>query len=135
MTRDEVYRDIEETLGLVPTFMKSIPDEFIEDEWSVFKRLQLGETNIPNKYKELIGLGLSAATKCRYCTLYHAEAAKLFGATDAEIEEAVHYAKVSSGWSTYIQGMGVDYDQFKDELHRVVSYVKSHKEEKVATAV
>lgn len=89
MTRDEIYRDIEDTLGLVPTFMKNVPDEFLEDEWNIFKKLQLSQTVIPNKYKELMGIAVSAAIRCRYCTLYHTEIARLFGATDAEIEEAV----------------------------------------------
>ncbi|MFG3405457.1 carboxymuconolactone decarboxylase family protein [Streptomyces sp. NPDC048142] len=35
---------------------------------------------------------MGSETKCRYCTLFHTEAAKLFGATDEEIQEAVHYA-------------------------------------------
>ena len=93
MSRTEIYRDMEATLGLVPTFLKSVPDSTLEEEWSIFKKLQLAETVIPNKYKELIGLALSAVTKCRYCVLFHTEVAKLAGATDAEIEEAVHYAQ------------------------------------------
>ena len=31
----------------------------------------------PNKYKELVGLGISVVSKCRYCTLYHTEVAWL----------------------------------------------------------
>jgi AhpD family alkylhydroperoxidase len=97
--------DIKETLGLVPHFFSAIPDELLAPEWQIFKRMELGQTLIPNKYKELIGLGLHAETKCHYCTLFHTEAAKLFGATDEEIQEAVHYAKTSLGRSAYIKGM------------------------------
>ena len=86
-------------------FFSAIPDELLAPEWQIFKRMELGQTLIPNKYKELIGLGLHAETKCHYCTLFHTEAAKLFGATDEEIQEAVHYAKTSPGWSAYIKGM------------------------------
>ncbi|MFI8275623.1 hypothetical protein ACIGBH_12055 [Streptomyces sp. NPDC085929] len=60
-----------------------------------------------------------------HCSLFHAEAAKLFGATDEEIQEAVHYAKASLGWSAYINGMQEDYDQFASELGQVVEYVRS----------
>ena len=125
MSRTELYRDMEETLGLVPTFLKNVPDSTLEEEWSIFKKLQLSETAIPNKYKELIGLGVSAATKCRYCVLYHTEVAKLFGATDVEIEEAVHYAKTSVGWSTYLNGLEIDYDSFKDEVKRACDFVRN----------
>ncbi|MFF1338505.1 hypothetical protein ACFVYT_11420 [Streptomyces sp. NPDC058290] len=50
---------------------------------------------------------------------------QLFGATDEEIQEAVHYAKASLGWSAYINGMQEDYDQFASELEQVVEYVRS----------
>ena len=72
-----------------------------------------------------MGLAISAVTKCRYCTLFHTEVAKLNGATDAEIEDAVHYAKSSVGWSTYLNGLQVDYDRFKEEVIRACDYVRS----------
>jgi AhpD family alkylhydroperoxidase len=125
MSRNEVYQDIEATLGLVPTFFKGLPDSTLEMEWGLFKRLQLESSAIPNKYKELIGLGIAAAIHCRYCTLFHTEAAKLNGATDAEIEDAVHLAKNTAAWSAYIHGLQIDYDQFRDETRRIVAYVKS----------
>lgn len=125
MTRDEVYKDIEETLGLVPSFMKDVPDETLEHDWKAFKAIQLDETLIPGKYKELIGLGLSAVTKCRYCIYFHTEAAKLNGATDDEIKEALRYAGNSTLWSTFIQGTQQDYDQFADETRRIVEHIKS----------
>jgi AhpD family alkylhydroperoxidase len=123
-TRAEVEADIKATLGIVPGFLKSLPDTYLADEWRLFKQLELGETLIPNKYKELMGIALHSETKCRYCVLFHTEAAKLFGATDAEIQEAVHYAKLSVGWSAYLNGTQQDYDTFKDELVQVVSYVR-----------
>lgn len=125
MSRDQVYRDIEGTLGLVPSFFKLLPDSSLEYEWETFKRVQLAETAIPNKYKELIGIAISGVTKCRYCAFFHTETAKLFGATDAEIEDAAHYAKASAGWSTYINAMQVDFDQFKQETLRVCDHVRS----------
>lgn len=123
--RSEVESEIKETLGLVPSFFNSIPSHLLGYEWELFKTLELGETVIPNKYKELIGIALHSETKCRYCTLFHTEAARLFGATEEEIQEAVHYAKSSLGWSAYINGMQVDYDQFADELSQVGDYLAS----------
>ncbi|MEU2510943.1 carboxymuconolactone decarboxylase family protein [Streptomyces syringium] len=125
VNRGEIEADIKQTLGLVPHFFSTIPTEFLAPEWEIFKKIELGETLIPNKYKELIGVGLHSETKCRYCTLFHTEAAKLFGATDEEIQEAVHYAKASLGWSAYINGMQEDYDTFAAELAQIVDYVRS----------
>lgn len=125
MTKEEVFQDIEKTLGKVPGFFKLIPERSLELEWKLFKVVQLEESPIPNKYRELIGVAVSAATKCRYCSFFHTEVAKLFGATEEEIEDAVHYAKSSAGWSAYINGMQVDYDQFTEELLESIKYIKN----------
>jgi AhpD family alkylhydroperoxidase len=132
MKREEIFAEMKETLGLVPSFFKLVPDATLEHEWELFKAIQLKETAIPNKYKELIGVGISAAVRCRYCSTFHTEMAKLNGATDAEIEEAVHYAKSSTGWSTYLNGMQIDYDQFKKEIHQACEYVTRKARQKAA---
>lgn len=124
MNRKEVFQDIENTLGKVPSFFKLIPDRSLELEWNLFKTLQLNESPIPNKYKELIGVAVAAVTRCKYCSFFHTEVAKLFGASDAEIEDSVHYAKSSAGWSTYLNGMQMDYDQFTKELLASIEYIK-----------
>lgn len=129
-SRAEVTQDMKETIGLVPSFFKKIPDEYVGHEWQLFKRLELGETLIPNKYKELMGIAIHSETKCDYCTLFHTEAAKLFGATEEEIQEAVHYAKMSVGWSAYLNGMRQDYDQFAKELEQIGEHMS--KQQKVA---
>jgi len=122
-TRQTVEQDMRETVGLVPSFFKQIPDAYIEEEWHLFKRFIFGKTLIPNKYKELMGIAIHAETKCEYCTLFHTEAAKLFGATEEEIQEAVHYAKMTLGWSAYLNGMRQDYDEFADELQQIGAYL------------
>jgi hypothetical protein len=48
----------------------------------------------------------------------------MFGATDEEIEDAVHYAKASAGWSTYLNGLQFDFEQFKKELLEGIEYAK-----------
>lgn len=129
--RSIVENEMKETLGLVPSFFNSIPDRFIEQEWKLFKDIELGETLIPNKYKELMGIAVHSETKCRYCTLFHTEAARLFGATEEEIQEAVHYAKTTIGWSAYLNGIQVDYDQFKIELERIGDHMQQQQKAKV----
>lgn len=125
MERQQAINEIEENFGFVPSFFKLLPDEYLGSEWDLQKRLTLEEEHIPNKYKELIGLAIAATTRCKYCTYYHTEAAKLFGATEEEIEEAMHLTKQVIGWSTYINGMQLDYEQFTQEIDLVVEHVKS----------
>jgi AhpD family alkylhydroperoxidase len=124
MKREQVYKEIKEVFGAVPSMFKSIPESTLELEWQLFKKVQLEEGPIPNKYRELIGVGIAAATKCRYCALFHTEIAKLNGATEAEIEDALHFAKSSSGWSTYINGLQLDYEKFKKEVLQACDYAR-----------
>lgn len=130
MIKKEIYSEIEQTFGLVPSMFKSIPDSSLELEWKLFKQVQFEEGPIPNKYRELIGVAVSAISKCHYCSFYHTELAKLNGATDAEIEDAVHYAKSSAGWSTYVNGMQIDFDQFKSEVLKACDHVRSMQDHK-----
>jgi AhpD family alkylhydroperoxidase len=129
MKRKEVYKEIENTLGVVPTMFKSIPDATLELEWQLMKQVQMEPGPIPNKYRELIGLAMAATTRCRYCTFFHTEMAKLNGATDAEIEDAMHFAKSSAGWSTYLNGLQPDFEQFKAEILSAVQHARSQAKE------
>jgi AhpD family alkylhydroperoxidase len=122
--RTEVEADMQQTLGLVPGFFKTVPDYLIGTEWASFKALTLSETAIPNKFKELIGLAVSGATRCRYCAYYHTEAARLFGATEEEIVEASLMAKNTMGWSTYLHTLQFDYDQFVEEFDQIAAHVR-----------
>jgi AhpD family alkylhydroperoxidase len=124
MTRQEVYKEIEGMFGLVPGMFKALPDSSLEMEWQLFKRVQMEPGPIPNKYRELIGVAISAISKCRYCAYYHTELAKLNGASTAEIEDAVHYAKSSAGWSTYVNGLQLNYDKFKTEIDKACAHVR-----------
>ncbi len=124
MTRKQVYSEIEETLGLAPTFIKALPDSTLEMEWQLMKRVQFEEGPIPNKYRELMGVAIAAVTKCRYCAFFHTEIAKLNGATKEEIEDAVHFAKSSAGWSAYLNGLQFDFDQFKKEVLQVCEHTR-----------
>ena len=125
MKRQDVYNQITEMFGVVPSMFKELPDSTLELEWQLMKRSQFDEGPIPNKYRELIGVAIAAISKCKYCSFFHTEIAKLNGATDQEIEDAVHYAKSSAGWSAYINGMQLDYAQFKNEILQACEHVRS----------
>jgi AhpD family alkylhydroperoxidase len=125
-SRSDADRDIEATLGLVPEFFKRVPDYLLPTEWASFKSLQLSDqTAIPNKYKEMIGLAVSGATRCRYCAYFHTEAARLFGATEEEITETAMIAKNTMGWSTYLNTLQFDYDDFVAEFDQITAHIRS----------
>jgi AhpD family alkylhydroperoxidase len=127
MSRDKVYEEMKQMLGMVPTFFEQIPEDVLDHEWSLFKRMSMEEGPIPFKYRELIGLGIAGTTHCQYCTLFHTEMARLHGASDEEIEFANRVAKNSAGWSTYLNGMQTDYGRFREELNKMGQYIKSQR--------
>jgi len=100
--------------------------------WTLARDFWLAETEIPNKYKELIGLAVSGATRCHYCALFHTEAAKMFGATDEEIAEASMMGSLTMLGSTFINSQQMDYEKFKKETLGIVKYVKGHAGQKAA---
>jgi len=119
------YKDIERTFGSVPTFMRRFPEVGIAAAWRMMKTVQLSPTTaLPGKTKELIGLAVAAQIPCQYCILFHTEAAKLNGATDAEIREAVAVASITRNWSTVLNGSQADETQFRKDVDHVVANVK-----------
>ena len=129
-TSKRVRDEIKQTFGKVPTWVNEMPDAGLEGFWTMMRDFQLGETALPNKYKELIGLAVSGATRCRYCALFHTEAAKLFGATDAEIAEAAMMAAHTMGASTFLNTIQTDYDTFRNETLEAIAYVRGHTPQK-----
>jgi AhpD family alkylhydroperoxidase len=118
--------EIQQTFGLVPTFYKMFPEEGVADAWETMKNLQLSPTTaIPPKYKELIGLGVAAQIPCEYCVYFHTGAAKLNGATDREIREAIAEASLERFWSTILNGTGQDMTAFRAEVQRMADRTRA----------
>ncbi|MFJ2366014.1 carboxymuconolactone decarboxylase family protein [Pseudomonas sp. NPDC087697] len=128
----DTYREIEQTLGQVPEWIKQMPEGGAIGFWAVARDFWLADTKIPNKYKELIGLAVSGATRCKYCALFHTEAARLFGASDEEISEASFMGSLTMMGSTFINAQQIDYEQFRQETLSIVRYVKDHSQPKAA---
>jgi AhpD family alkylhydroperoxidase len=83
--------------------------------------LQLSQkTALSGKTKELIGLAVAAQVPCRYCVIAHTEFAKLNGATDLELREAVAMASITRNFSTLLHGLQVDEGQFRRDVDRLV---------------
>lgn len=115
------YRDIEQTLGLVPGFFKMFPEAGIAGAWGEFKTVQLNpNTKLNGKVKELIGLAVAAQVPCSYCVYFHTAAAKANGASDEEIREAVAMAAITRHWSTVLNGTQVDLATFQRETDTVL---------------
>jgi len=115
---------MKEMLGLAPAFFDEMSCDVIEPEWELMKVFDLGDEPVPRKERELIGLGLMSAQKCRYCTLFHSEFAKAYGSTDEELEFATHFAKSVAGWTGYFYGLQIDAETIRKEMAQLAQKMK-----------
>jgi len=131
----QTLKDIENTFGFVPGFMKAIPKDVLIHNWPLMKKYQFGESEIPAKYRELIGLAIAANLKCPYCTLMHTGAAVVNGATDRELAEAAYLAALTASWSAMLHALQYDYDTFNKEVHQMMEYAKGKSKKTVKEPV
>jgi AhpD family alkylhydroperoxidase len=118
--------DIEKTLGFVPEFFKKLPATALPGAWREFKDMKLGaQTVLPAKSKALISLAVASQVPSRVCIVAETEFAKLAGATDVEIAEAVGMAAVTRNMSTLLNGQQTDERGFRADIDRLVAGVKS----------
>jgi AhpD family alkylhydroperoxidase len=122
-TYEDTLKDIETSFGIVPGFMKALPADALVHDWPLMKKYVLGASNIPAKYRELIGLAIAANLKCPYCQLFHTGVAKLHGASDEELAEIYFLASFSSRWSAIIHAQNYDYDTFEEEIHKIGAHL------------
>ena len=121
---EDTLKDIEKTLGSVPGFMKALPENVLVKEWPLFKTYNFEETEIPAKYRELMGLAVAANIKCPYCQLFHIGSAKMNGATDKELAETVFLASYTARWSAIIHAQHYDMQKFKEEFEQIGEYLQ-----------
>jgi AhpD family alkylhydroperoxidase len=113
--------DVSQTLGFAPDFLKRYPDAGRAGAWRSMKEVQMNpNTAVSPKNKELIGLAVASQVPCKYCVVAHTEFARLAGASDAEINEAIAMASVTRHMSTLLNGLQVDEPQFRRDVDRLV---------------
>ena len=124
---EDTLKDITKSFGFVPGFMKALPKEALVKDWPLLKKYQLGESVIPQKYRELIGLAVAANLRCPYCLLMHTAMATGYGATGDEISEVAVLAGQTAKWSAMLHALQYNYDTFMKEVHQIGEYAAKQK--------
>ena len=113
----DVMKDITQTFGGVPTFVKQFPKSALAALWLEERDLEANpNTALDAKTKALISLAVAAQIPCQYCIWSDTMGAKQAGATDQEIAEAVAMAGLTRNYSTLFNGLQVDFEQYKKDL-------------------
>ena len=128
-TATAALAEVTQLLGYAPEFLQRFPDVARAGAWRQMRDVQLNPaTALSGKNKELMGLAVASQIPCRFCIIAHTEFARLNGATDAEITEAIAMASLTRDMSTLLNGMQVDEAQFRKDVDRVVKNASSKKE-------
>ncbi len=123
----ETIEDIKRTLGTVPGFMRALPEDVLVHDWALMRKYQFGESAIPAKYRELIGLAIAANLKCPYCQAMHLALAKGHGATEEELSEIAFLASFTSRWSAMLHAQNYDLERFLDEAAAIGEHLGQQK--------
>ena len=123
---EDTLADIQKTFGFVPGFMKGLPRDVLIHDWPLMKKYTLGESKIPGKYRELMGLAVAANIKCPYCQLFLMSLAKMSGATQEELAEVAFLASYTSRWSSMIHAQHYPYETFAKETEQIGAYLSKN---------
>lgn len=117
--------EIQQVFGGVPDFFRRFPSEALAGAWQEMRDVELSQsTALPDKHKSLIGVAVASQIPCAYCLAADTEFAKLAGASEREIAEAIAMAALTRHWSTYLNGAQTDETQFKRDVERLVKVAK-----------
>ena len=125
MNYQDTLEDVKATVGIVPGFMKALPEDVLMHDWPLFKKYSLGESAIPQKYRELMGLAVAANIKCPYCQAMHTDMAKGYGATEEELREVYYLASFTARWSAMIHAQHYPMEQFDRERAQMGEHMMS----------
>lgn len=125
-------QDMKNAFGFVPEFAMKIPAQALPGAWREMRDVELAPSALPDKYKSLAGLAVSSQIPCRYCIIADTEFAKLSGATDAEIAEAVTLGGMTRHWAALMTGLGVDEATYRKDMERIAKGIASMGKTKTA---
>ncbi len=121
--------EMQKTFGTLPTWLMVYPEHARAQAWEWEKAIE-GPGVIPPKYQQLIALAVASQIPCEYCTFVHRSfATEFFGASKAEISEAVALAANTRHWSTILYGNGIEMEGFRAEIRDIITHLKAPNDE------
>jgi AhpD family alkylhydroperoxidase len=135
MSADAAYEEIRQVFGSVPDFLAKFPREGIAGAWREMRDVEMNPSSALNqKEKSLIGVAVASQVPCRFCLAADTEFAKMAGATERELSEAVAMAAITRHWSTMLHGQQTDENAFRRDIDRIVRNVKKQQPQQAGVA-
>ena len=123
---NKAQAEMKAMFGEVPVMFTKLPLHVRASAWEWFKSISSPDATIPPKYGELIGLAVASQIPCNYCIYAHTSMAKMLGATDEEIQEAVLKGAEVRHWSTILNGNQVGFESFKSNWDEILKFAKAN---------
>lgn len=123
---DKAQAEMKAMFGSVPVMFTKLPMHVRASAWEWFKATENPNASIPTKYGELIGLAVASQIPCAYCVYAHTSMAKMLGATDEEIQEAVQKGAEVRHWSTILNGNQVSFESFKSNWDAILKFAQEN---------
>ena len=115
MTREDIYNDINETLGAIPGFISKLDDDHIGPIWEKTKKTFLSDMSCGMQVNALAALSAAYALECEYWIEFHSQTARLAGATEENIQDIKEISDFVATWSKFLKGINYDLNKFKEE--------------------
>ena len=122
MSYEQTRSEIEKKFGSMSGFFQAVPKDVMTQMWPIMKKYIFGQSSIPPKYREMIGLAVAAALKCPYCETFHRGAAQLNDATEEELAEVGVLVGQTSFWSSILHTQNYDINTFMKEFQAMGEY-------------
>ena len=123
---NKAQAEMKAMFGSVPVMFTKLPMHVRTSAWEWFKSIGNPDAAIPPKYGELIGLAVASQIPCEYCVYAHTSMAKMLGASEEEIREAVMKSADVRHWSTILNGNQVSFESFKSNWDDILAFVKTN---------
>lgn len=121
---NRAHEEMREALGKVPSFIEAYPTHLQAPAWEWIKGFGSENAALPAKYRELIAIAVAAQVPCDYCVYAHVSWAEMAGASQAEISEALAMAGYIRHWSTVLNGLQMDLEEFKGEFDVIIAHME-----------
>jgi AhpD family alkylhydroperoxidase len=132
---EAVYQDVAKTMGSVPPFIKHFPMSSVGAAWKMYKQALNGTegSTLSPKDRALIAIAVSASVPSVPCVKSYKGLAKMVGATDQEIDEALAMSSLTRAGSTILNGNLVDAAAFRAEIDAAFKFVKKNMKKETAS--
>jgi alkylhydroperoxidase/carboxymuconolactone decarboxylase family protein YurZ len=125
-TPDDALKDIKHIFGFVPHFLSSFPRPALVGAWKELRVVKMNpDSPLDARTTDLIGLALAAQIPSKNGVYFYTKSARIDGAPDKEIHEAVAQSAVTRHWSTFLNGAQIDEAQFRTDVTRALDFAKT----------